>query len=299
MAKQIKKSKTKKSDQIEVARAKKLEDKSSEQPIECVFSDMSERLMRIQRDLLMPAFAFESEGIQNTITMFGAARIKPEEVAIAQYKELQKKKSSTKAHKQALEKAKMAVEMSKYYTAAEELARRLQEWSNCLDVPEDEKYYIMTGGGPGIMEAANKGSYRAGGKTVGATITIPDEQKRNPFLDRGVWVNFNYFLMRKFWLLFFAKAVVVFPGGTGTFDEFFEVFTLMKTRKTRNYLPIVLFGRKFWKTAVDFDYLVKTDVITKADLEFFKFADTVEEAFNFITKELQKIRPLKSLCNLK
>ena len=124
---------------------------------------------------------------------------------------------------------------------AEELARRLQEWSNCLDLPEDEKFYIMTGGGPGIMEAANKGAYKAGGTPVGATIVIPDEQKRNKYLDRGVWINFNYFLMRKFWLLFFAKALVVFPGGTGTFDEFFEVFTLMKTRKTRSYIPTVLF----------------------------------------------------------
>ncbi len=280
-----------------IARAKKLKDKSSEQPIECVFSDMSERLMRIQRDLLMPAFVFQREGIQNTITMFGSARIKPEHVAKAEYESLLKRNHSTKRAKEALEKAKMAVEMSKYYTAAEELARRLQEWSNCLNVKPEDKYYIMTGGGPGIMEAANRGAYRAGGKTVGATITIPDEQKRNVFLDRGVWVNFNYFLMRKFWLLFFAKALIAFPGGTGTFDEFFEVFTLMKTRKTHQYIPTVLFGRKFWENVVDFDYLVKTDVITRQDLKFFRYADTVDEAYDFITSELQRLRPTKELGN--
>ena len=189
----------------------------------------------------------------------------------------------------------MAYEMSKYYTCAEELARRLQEWSNCLDLPEDKKFYIMTGGGPGIMEAANKGAYRAGGTPVGATIVIPDEQKRNKYLDRRVWINFNYFLMRKFWLLFFAKALVVFPGGTGTFDEFFEVFTLMKTRKTHSYIPTVLFGRKFWEKSVNFDWLVKTDVITKDDLGFFEYAETVDEAFNFITSKLEKQMSLKKM----
>ncbi len=268
-------------------------DKSCDQPIECVFEGMSERLMRIQRDLLMPAFIFEQEKIQNTITFFGASRIKPEDVAKNAYEDA--KKRGGRGSKAQLEAAKMAYEMSKYYTCAEELARRLQEWSNCLDLPEDKKFYIMTGGGPGIMEAANKGAYRAGGTPVGATIVIPDEQKRNKYLDRGVWINFNYFLMRKFWLLFFAKALVVFPGGTGTFDEFFEVFTLMKTRKTHSYIPTVLFGRKFWEKSVNFDWLVKTDVITKDDLGFFEYAETVDEAFNFITSKLEKQMSLKKM----
>ncbi len=273
-----------------------VENLSSEQPIECVFADMSERLMKIQRDLLMPAFIFENEQIQNTITFFGSARIKPEAVAEKEYKELQSKKTASKEYKEKLSAAKMAVEMSKYYTAAEELARRLQEWSNCLDLPQSEKFYIMTGGGPGIMEAANKGAYTAGGKTVGATITIPDEQARNSYVRNGVWINFHYFLMRKFWLLFFAKALVAFPGGTGTFDEFFEVFTLMKTRKTdQHYIPTVLFGKKFWENVVDFDYMVKTDVITKSDLNFFRFADTVEEAYEFITQELERLMKLKRI----
>lgn len=264
-----------------------LDEKSCDQPIEGAFEVMSERLMRIQRDLLMPAFIFEHEKIQNTITFFGASRIKPEEVAKAELDAA--KKSRGKNAKTQLEAAKMAYEMSKYYTAAEELARRLQEWSNTLDLPADKKFYIMTGGGPGIMEAANKGAYLAGGKPVGATIVIPDEQKRNKYLERGVWINFNYFLMRKFWLLFFAKALVVFPGGTGTFDEFFEVFTLMKTRKTSNpKIPTVLFGKKFWQNSVNFDWLVKTDVMTKRDLDLIHYADTVDEAFDFITKSLEK-----------
>ena len=265
-----------------------------DQPIEGIFENMSERLMRIQRDLLMPAFVFQSEGVQNTITFFGSAQIKPEGEAKSAYEDAIKRK----APKDTLERLKMDVEMSKYYEAAEDLARRLQEWSNCLDLPPEHKYYIMTGGGPGIMEAANRGAYTAGAKTVGATIHIPDEQRRNDFVAKGVWVNFNYFLMRKFWLLFFAKALVVFPGGTGTFDEFFEVFTLMKTRKTPNYIPTVLFGRKFWEKAVDFPFLVKTGVIRNEDLGFFRFADSVEEAYDYITGELNKRLPkgVNRLC---
>jgi len=258
---------------------------SCDQPIECAFADMSERIMRIQRDLLMPAFIFEQEKIQNTITFFGSARIKPADVAKAEYDVIKKTKGVSK---KTLDAAKMACEMSKYYTAAEELALRLQIWSNSLEIPQADKYYIMTGGGPGIMEAANKGACHGGGKTVGATILIPGEQRRNSYVDRGVWVNFNYFLMRKFWLLFFAKALIAFPGGTGTFDEFFEVFTLMKTRKTHNYIPTVLFGRKFWESVVDFEYMIKADVITREDLNFFRFAETVDEAYDFITSELEK-----------
>lgn len=271
-------------------------DKSCDQPIEGVFANMSERLMKIQRDLLMPAFIFENEQIQNTITVFGSARIKPESTARQELKDLLAEKGKGVEYREQVSKAKMAVEMSKYYTAAEELSRRLQEWSNCLDLPSCEKFYIMTGGGPGIMEAANKGAYSAGGKTVGATITIPDEQARNAYVNNSIWINFHYFLMRKFWLLFFAKALVAFPGGTGTFDEFFEVFTLMKTRKTaQHYIPTILFGRKFWESVVDFDYLVKTDVITKGDLDFFRFADTVDEACDYITSELERSMKLKKL----
>ena len=268
---------------------------SCDQPIECVMSEMSERLMRIQRDLIMPAFIFENEGVQNTITFFGASRILSPEGAAQHLREVKAEKGSGPEYREKLRIAKNDVVMSKYYAQAEELARRLQEWSNSLDVPPDEKYFIMTGGGPGIMEAANRGAHIAGGKTIGATITIPDEQHRNDYVDRGIWINFNYFLTRKFWLLFFAKALVVFPGGTGTFDEFFEVFTLMKTRKTHGYIPIVLFGRDFWEKAVNFDVLIRANVITKKDLDFFRYAETVDEAYDFIVGEIMRTHKLKLL----
>ncbi len=254
--------------------------------IECVFADMSERLLKIQRDLLMPAFIFEKNKIQHTITFFGASRIKSEEDAKAMLAKV-KKNPKAKDYAKKLEDAKKAVAMSKYYTYAEELSRRIQEWINCANLPEDEKYFIMTGGGPGIMEAVNKGTYMAGGTAVGATISINSET-RNEYVDKGVWFNFNYFLMRKFWLLFFAKAIVVFPGGVGTFDELFEVITLIKTRKTQGKIPVVLFGSSFWKKVVNFKALVDADVISEDDLKLFTYADTVEEAYNFIVPMLTK-----------
>ena len=260
---------------------------SSLQPIECVFSDMSPRIMRIMRDLLSPAFIFEKEKIQNTVTIFGSARIKSERVARARLDELKENPKKTKEYKQQLADAKRDLAMSKYYEAAVDLSRRLQEWFNMLPLADDQKFYIMTGGGPGIMEAAGEGAFMAGGKPVGATILITDEQRRNPYVDKGVWVNFHYFLMRKFWLLFFSKALVIFPGGTGTFDEFFEVFTLMKTRKTARKIPTVLFGKKFWEDSINFETLIKADVITRADMDFFVYADTVDEAFDYLKKELE------------
>lgn len=260
---------------------------SSLQPIECVFSDMSPRIMRIMRDLLSPAFIFEKEKIQNTVTIFGSARIKSEKVARERLDELKENPKKTKEYKQQLADAKRDLAMSKYYEAAVDLSRRLQEWFNMLPLADDQKFYIMTGGGPGIMEAAGEGAFMAGGKPVGATILITDEQRRNPYVDKGVWVNFHYFLMRKFWLLFFSKALVIFPGGTGTFDEFFEVFTLMKTRKTARKIPTVLFGKKFWEDSINFETLIKADVITRADMDFFVYADTVDEAFDYLKKELE------------
>ncbi|MFI3291560.1 MAG: LOG family protein [Opitutales bacterium] len=262
-----------------------------DESVDCAFGNMADRLVKIQRDLLMPAILFEKEKVQNTITVFGSARIRPQEqtkVILDEAKANYKKHKNAEA-KFALEKAEIAFEMSKYYTAAEELCARLQQWINTLEVPEEEKFYIITGGGPGIMEAANKGANKSGGKTGGLTIFIPDEQARNKYVSEELSVKFNYFLMRKFWLLFFSKALIVFPGGTGTLDEFFEVFTLLKTSKTPFYMPIVLFGKKFWSNLIDFDFLFSTDVATFEDAKLFMVTDTVDEAFDYITSSLSKL----------
>ena len=295
------KSKTvsKKSDVKKIASPKKSQRQSmdkpfdpvADQPIESAFSNMSERLVRIQHDLIMPAITFQREGVQNTITVFGASRIKTPAEAQKVLADLKKKAKAkpSQALKEKIKEAERSVKMSKYYELCEELCRRLQEWVNLKNFPKNEEYYIMTGGGPGIMEAANKGAAKAGGRTVGLTISIPDEQRQNDYVSPELGIHFHYFLMRKFWLLFFAKAIVVFPGGTGTFDEFFEVFTLMKTRKTHEYIPVVLFGREFWESVVGFNALVESDVITAADLNFFRFAETVDEAFDFITSEIERL----------
>ena len=273
-------------------RQKIILDSQYDQPIDSAFSNMSDRLVKIQRDLLMPAIAFDHFGIQNTITFFGASRIKPPAVAEANLAAVQRQvKKSAKPSAALKEKLKIAMrdkKMSRYYAMAEELAMRLQEWINIQKFGERDKYYIISGGGPGIMEAANKGAFRAGGRSIGLTITIPDEQRLNEYVPRELGINFHYFLMRKFWLLFFAKAIVVFPGGTGTFDEFFEVFTLMKTRKNDAIFPIVLFDRDFWQKAVNFRHLIESDVITEKDIAFFKYVDSVDEAYDFITKSLEK-----------
>lgn len=261
-----------------------------QQPIDGAFSNMSERIMRIQRDLLLPAIIFEEQNIQNTITVFGSARIKPEKDANALLKAAKAAyaKSASAKNKKALQAAKNAVEMSHYYTCTEELCSKIQQWVNCLKLPESEKFHIISGGGPGIMEAANKGACKSGGKTAGLTISIPDEQRRNDYISDDLWINFNYFLTRKFWLLFFSKAIIVFPGGTGTLDEFFEVYTLIKTQKTPFYMPIILFGKKFWNKLIDFNYLVQTDVVGEKDLELFKLVDTVDEAFEYVKEGISK-----------
>lgn len=270
-----------------VAVIKKAEVFSSEPiPIECVFSDMSERLLKIQRDLLMPAFIFEKNKIQHTITFFGASRIKSEEQAKAELEKV-KKNPKAKDYAKKLKDAKKSVAMSKYYTYAEELARRLQEWVNLSELSEDERFHIMTGGGPGIMEAASRGATKAGGKCVGATISIGSEAP-NEYLDNGISFNFNYFLMRKFWLIFFAKAIVVFPGGVGTLDELFEVFTLIKTKKTQGKIPMILFGKSFWQKVINFKALIDADVITEKDMDLVKYVDTVDEAFNYIISIIKK-----------
>ncbi len=275
-----------------VSNKKNVLDTPADQPIDSAFSNMSERIVKIQRDLLMPAITFDHFGIQNTITFFGASRIKSPAVADANLAEIKKRMKKvarpTRAMKDKLAAAERDKKMSKYYAMAEELAMRLQEWINLQQFSERENYYIVTGGGPGIMEAANKGAFMAGGRNLGLTITIPDEQRQNDYVTKELGINFHYFLMRKFWLLFFAKAIVVFPGGTGTFDEFFEVFTLMKTCKTHETFPIVLFDKAFWSKAVNFQHLIDSDVITANDLKFFKYVETVDEAYEFIVTGLEK-----------
>ena len=177
--------------------------------------------------------------------------------------------------------------MARYYDDAVTLAERLTKWSK--GIPERKRRFVVcSGGGPGIMEAANRGAAQAGGYSIGLNISLPFEQMPNPYQTRELSFEFHYFFIRKFWFVYLAKALVVFPGGFGTLDELFEILTLVQTRKTAKKIPIVLYGEEFWKEVVRFDSLVKWGTISREDLDLFHFANNVDTAFEYIRDELTK-----------
>lgn len=240
------------------------------------------RPLRILSEHLEPASRFESHGIQDTIVFFGSARILPEEEAGRRLEAVRRGEGD-------LEAAKLALAMSRYYEEARILARRLTEWSKDLSETGEahgHRFVICTGGGPGIMEAANRGASEARGVNVGLNIALPHEQSGNRYITRELAFEFNYFFMRKFWFAYLAKAFVVFPGGFGTLDEFFELITLVQTRKMEKKLSIVLYGTDYWNEIVNFDALVRHGMIAPEDLALFHRCDTVEAAFDAVTREL-------------
>jgi len=185
----------------------------------------------------------------------------------------------------ALMVARRDVRMSRYYRDAMELARRITEWSASQADPR-RRLTVCTGGGPGIMEAANRGAAAAGGQSIGLNISLPQEQVPNPYQTPELALEFHYFFIRKFWFFYLARALVVFPGGFGTMDELFELLTLVQTRKSRKYMPIVIYGREYWDEVIDFEALVRRGAISPEDLQLFRFCDGVDEAFHFLKKEL-------------
>ena len=236
------------------------------------------RALRILAEYLEPLSRFQRRHVQDTIVFMGSARLSSEEAATATLAE-------AKAAGQGIEAAQTALRLSVYYEAARELARRLTEWSKKLG-GEERRFVVCTGGGPGIMEAANRGASEARGLNVGLTISIPDEEFDNPYVSRELHFRFHYFFMRKFWFVYLAKAVVLFPGGFGTLDELFEILTLVQTRKMRKRIPIVLFGTEYWDDIVDFGAMVKYGVISPADVELFHRINSVDDAYEIIIKGL-------------
>jgi uncharacterized protein (TIGR00730 family) len=199
----------------------------------------------------------------------------------------EKELSAAEKGKGNVDKAKLQLEMSKYYEAARNLAYRLTEWSKGLS-DEERRFVVCTGGGPGIMEAANRGASEAKGINVGLTISIPNEEFDNAYITRELSFHFHYFFMRKFWFAYLAKAVIVFPGGFGTLDELFELLTLMQTGKIRKHLPIVLFGKEYWNEVINFDVLVKYGNINPQDLNLIYQTDSVDEAYSFLVDHLSR-----------
>ena len=177
--------------------------------------------------------------------------------------------------------------MSKYYEDAVELSRRLTEWSMNLETSAN-RFIVCTGGGPGIMEAANRGAKKAGGYSVGLNISIPFEQFVNHYVTKELSFEFHYFFMRKFWFAYLSKAFIVFPGGFGTFDELFEILTLVQTDKIRKKLAIVIYDEKYWKSVVNFDALIEHGVISESDLKVFNFCNDVDTAFKIIKEHLRE-----------
>jgi uncharacterized protein (TIGR00730 family) len=236
------------------------------------------RALRILAEYLEPLHRFERHNVEDTIVFMGSARLRSEEAARARLAEAERTG-------QGIEVAQMALRLSIYYEAARELAQRLTAWSKKLG-QEQRRFVVCTGGGPGVMEAANRGAYEAKGVNVGLTISIPDEEFDNPYVSRELHFYFHYFFMRKFWFVYLAKAVVLFPGGYGTMDELFEILTLVQTRKTRKRMPIVLFGSKYWDEVINFDALVNYGTISPGDLDLFRRTDSLDEAYDIITKGL-------------
>ncbi|MDB5050681.1 MAG: putative Rossmann fold nucleotide-binding protein [Fibrobacteres bacterium] len=238
------------------------------------------RAIRILAEFLEPEYRFRQFGIDDTIVFFGSARILPKRVAAANLRKLRKDPKSPVA---AVRKAVHNLEMSRYYEEAVELSRRLSEWNKS----QKNQYAICSGGGPGIMEASNKGAHLAHAPSIGLNIHLPFEQHANPYISSHLNFEFHYFFVRKFWFVYMAKAIIMFPGGFGTLDEMMEVLTLVQTERITKKMVVVLYGAEFWSKVLNLDYLVETGMISPEDLNLFKICATVEEAFEYVTKGLR------------
>ena len=238
--------------------------------------------IRLGVDYLKPEILMKENGVKHTIVVFGSTRIVEKSEAKRKVDSLKKKrsKSEDKSIKTELKIAKKILAKSRYYDIAREFGRIVGKSGKG---PEDSRVTLMTGGGPGIMEAANRGAYDVGAKSIGLNITLPHEQFPNPYISPELCFQFHYFALRKMHFLRRAKALVIFPGGFGTFDESFEILTLVQTRKVKP-LPIVFVGKRYWEHIVNFDGLIEEGVIDPEDRELFYFAEDAQEAWDLILK---------------
>jgi uncharacterized protein (TIGR00730 family) len=254
-------------------------------------TSVAARPVRILCEYLEPAERLRRARIRDTIVFFGSARsVSPEEAARRMAKireEIEQASDLTPTLEAELARTEYIVRMSRYYGDAMELARRMTEWSKSLT--GNHHFIICSGGSGGMMEAANRGAALARGKTVGLHIDLSTEEKVNPYVTSDLVFVFHYFFMRKFWFVYPAKALVVFPGGFGTMDELFEVLTLIQTKKPRKTMPVVLFGAEFWNEIINFPALVKWGMISAEDLDLFLMTDSVDEAFQYLTRRLGEI----------
>jgi len=249
------------------------------------------RTIRVLTEMIEPATRLRKHKIHHTVVFMGSARTLPRATAQKNLKSIQQKIASQRSIRRGLrtqlEDAQKQVIMSAYYEDAVRLSENLTQWFNETQNAE-KKFVICSGGGPGIMEAASRGARKANGQSVGLNISLPEEQYANPYQTKEISFDFHYFFIRKFWFFYLAKALVIFPGGFGTLDELFELLTLIQTEKTKKYMPVVLYGQKYWDELINFDTLVKWGTISKPDLKLFHVCDDVEGAFHYLKNELSK-----------
>jgi len=263
----------------------------SQQPLAYLYPDFLEsrdaRPIRILSEYLEPLTRFREQKIQDTVVFFGSARVDSRERAERSLKMLRARgvKDADDHFEAELKKSRRAVEWARFYEEARELARLLTAWSVTLQ-SENHRFVVTTGGGPGIMEAANRGAREAGGKTVGLNIRLPFEQGANPYITDGLHFEFHYFFMRKFWFAYLAKALVIFPGGFGTCDELFEILTLVQTDKLSKKIEVILYGREFWDEVLDLRPMAEWGAVSEQDLELFHYADTPADAFERLRAHL-------------
>jgi len=220
------------------------------------------RTFRILSEYVQPEAKFKKNEINHTVVFFGSARIHPDNNEFG---------------------------TAGYYNIARKFSFELCQYSKELKKETGESFYICTGGGPGVMEAANRGANDAGMKTLGLNISLPFEQHPNPYISEGLNFEFHYFFMRKLWLLYHAKAIIVFPGGFGTFDELFETLTLIQTKKMVKQIPVLLYDSSYWNDLLNFQKLVDTGMISAEDLQLFHFFDNVEEGLEYIKPRLKDL----------
>ena len=241
------------------------------------------RLLRIMSEYVEPLARFRHEQIQDTVVFFGSARF----LDLADANRALEALPTSSADDGARKAAQANVNMARYYEDARRMAFLLSGWA--AQIPARRRRFVVTtGGGPGIMEAANRGAREAGAKTIGLNIRLPFEQHPNPYITPSLNFEFHYFFMRKFWFAYLAKALVIFPGGFGTLDELFEILTLAQTQKLAKKILVVIYGREYWEQLINFQTMIEGGAISPGDLELFKIVDSPEEGFEFLKEGLTK-----------
>src|ERR1700681_4842648 len=263
----------------------------AQQPLAYLYREFLEsadaRPIRILAEYLEPLGRFKEEKIQDTVVFFGSARVDSRERAERALLTLRARgdRDARDQYEQELTKSRKAVEWARVYEDARELAGLLTAWS--MTLPSDNHRFVVTsGGGPGIMEAANRGAREAGGKTIGLNIRLPFEQEANPYITDGLQFEFHYFFMRKFWFAYLAKALVIFPGGFGTCDELFEILTLAQTDKLSKKIAVILYGSDYWTHVLDLKPMAEWGAIAEKDLDLMTYADTPSDAFDLLKAHL-------------